>query len=160
MQGLINQIFAEVELKAVFQVEFLIILAELGAAVFNLGEIFMGIEGVVDKLDNRNGNVGAVVGNTGVVVEQVGQDEAHLDGAIALIYSRKSYIEHALHGGRKGKVCWQIVGQYARCALAWCDCARCCGCEFATCYDCITAFEERVCRVARGDSDGTLDCGV
>lgn len=48
---------------------------------FDMAEIFVHIQAVMCDLDDTAGNVGAMVGNTFQIVEQIGQHKAQLDGA-------------------------------------------------------------------------------
>ena len=41
----------------------------------------MGVEAVVVDLDDGNGDVGAVIGDTPKVGQQIRENKAHLDGA-------------------------------------------------------------------------------
>ena len=58
---------------------------ELMVPVLDSLEIAVGVEGIVLYLDDGHGDVGAVVGDALIVVEQIGEDEALFDGAHALL---------------------------------------------------------------------------
>ena len=70
----------------------------LEAAVRGLGlaQRFMQVEVVVARVDDAAGDVGAVVGGAFQIREQVGEDEARLDAALALLHSQDVARAHLL----------------------------------------------------------------
>ena len=74
------------QLYAVLVAVFCVVLCKVvRAALLDLVEVLVGIEVAFFTLDNRNGNVGAVVGNALEVCEKIGKHKAVLDGAFAVL---------------------------------------------------------------------------
>ena len=53
----------------------------MGTVLLDRVQIFVRAKAAGVRFDQRNGNVGTVVGHALVIGQQIGKDEAHLDGA-------------------------------------------------------------------------------
>lgn len=75
-------------LQRILLVKRIVDLVEFHVAELDSAQVLVRVKSASLHLDDRHGDVAAVVGDTLVVVEDVGEDEAHLDRAAAALQAR------------------------------------------------------------------------